>query len=108
MTITINNKEYKIKYTLRAIFLFEQITDKPFEIKTLLDNYVFYYAMLLANNGDEFLDWDEFIDAIDNDPKLVAQLAMFMTAQEKKQNVLNPDEDIKDNKNPKKKLKQKK
>lgn len=25
-TITINNTEYKVKYTIRALFIFEQIT----------------------------------------------------------------------------------
>ena len=31
----------------------EQITGKPFEIKTLLDNYLFFYCMILANNKDK-------------------------------------------------------
>ena len=30
-TITINNTEYKVKYTIRALFIFEQITGKAFE-----------------------------------------------------------------------------
>ena len=42
MTITINKVKYKVKYTIRALFIFEQITGKAFEIKTVLDNYVFY------------------------------------------------------------------
>lgn len=57
-TITINNTEYKVKYTIRALFIFEQITGKAFEIKTLLDNYIFFYSMILANNPDNILDWN--------------------------------------------------
>ena len=52
--ITIKNKEYKIKQTLRALFIFEQITGRPFEIKTMLDNYIFFYAEVWeqkAENG---------------------------------------------------------
>jgi hypothetical protein len=30
--------------------------------------------MLLANNPDNLLDWDEFIDAMDNDASLITQL----------------------------------
>jgi hypothetical protein len=30
--------------------------------------------MLLANNPDNLLDWDEFIDAMDNDSSLITQL----------------------------------
>ena len=69
-TITINNTEYKIKYTIRALFIFEQITGKAFEIKTLLDNYIFFYSMILANNPDNILDWNVFIDALDSDPSI--------------------------------------
>lgn len=74
-TITIGGNEYKIKYTLRGLFLWEQIMNRPFEIKTMLDTYTLYYAMLLANNGDDAPEWNDFIDALDNDPTLTVTLA---------------------------------
>lgn len=95
MILTINKKKYTVKYTIRALFIFEQITGKPFEIKTLLDNYILFYSLILANNPDNIIEWDEFIDALDNDKKLISQLNMFMTEQEKKNNILN-SEDIKE------------
>lgn len=95
MNITINNKVYKVKYTIRALFIFEQITGKPFEIKTLLDNYVFFYSMILANNEDNIIQWDEFIDAIDNDSKLVEQLNKIVTDYQNKDNLFD-DSDNKD------------
>jgi len=73
-TIKINGIEYKVKYTIRALFIFEKITGKPFEVKTLLDNYIFFYSMILANNPDNILDWDKFLDALDNDPTIFNQL----------------------------------
>lgn len=87
MDITINGKQYKVKYTIRALFIFEQITGKAFEIKTLLDNYVFFYSMLLANNPDKILDWDEFIDALDNDKELIAQLTKLVDDYQKKDSI---------------------
>lgn len=102
MTINIKDKEYKLKYTLRALFIFEQITGKPFAINTLLDNYVFYYSIILANN-EETVDWDDFIDELDSNPKLLADLSLFMTEQEKKQNILNPEDDLKNKKSGSKK-----
>lgn len=84
MNITINNKEYKIKYTIRALFIFEQISKKPFEIKTTLDNYLFFYSMILANNPDTPLDWDEYIDAMDNDASLLGQLNKIIADSQKK------------------------
>mgnify|MGYP007088308818 FL=1 len=73
-TIKINGIEYKVKYTIRALFIFEKITGKPFEVKTLLDNYIFFYSMILANNPDNILDWDKFLDALDSDPTIFNQL----------------------------------
>lgn len=87
MNITINGNQYKVKYTIRALFLFEQITGKPFEIKTLLDNYVFFYSMVLANNPDNVLEWDEFIDALDNDKELIAQLTKLVDDYQKKDSI---------------------
>ena len=84
MNITINNKEYKVKYTIRALFIFEQITKRPFEIKTTLDNYLFFYSMILANNPDNLLDWDEFIDAMDNDITLIGQLNKIIADSQRK------------------------
>ena len=84
MTITINNIEYKVKYTIRALFIFEQITKRAFEIRTTLDNYLFFYCMILANNPDAPLDWDEFLDAMDNDISLITQLNQVIAESQKK------------------------
>lgn len=89
MTITINNKEYKLKYTIRALFIFEQITNRPFEIRNTMDNYLFFYCMLLANNPDNLLDWDEFIDAMDNDASLITQLNQVVVDSTKKNELFN-------------------
>lgn len=92
-TIKINGKEYKVKYTIRALFIFEQITGKAFEIKTLLDNYIFFYSMILANNPDDVLDWNVFIDALDSDPSIFKQLNTLVENEQKKQQILVDDSD---------------
>lgn len=84
MNITINGKEYKVKYTIRALFIFEQITKRAFEISTTLDNYLFFYCMILANNPDTTLEWDEFIDAMDNDISLIPQLNQVVADTQRK------------------------
>ena len=94
-TIKINGVDYKVKYTIRALFLMEQITGKPFEIKTLLDNYLFFYCMILANNKDKekILGWDEFIDALDSDKELMKQLTDIQIEEQKKNELLADDKD---------------
>lgn len=91
-TIKINDKEYKVKYTIRALFYWEQITGKPFAINTLLDNYLFFYCMILANNPDDVLEWDQFLNAIDNDPTLFTQLNSTVEDSQKKDELFNNEE----------------
>lgn len=92
-TIKINGKDYNIKYTIRSLFIFEQITGKSFEIKTLLDNYVFFYSMLLACNTDDVLTWDEFIDALDNDQTILKQMNDVVEEQQKQSKVFNQEDE---------------
>lgn len=97
--ITINGTEYNIKYTLRSLFIFEQITGKPFKIENLLDNYIFFYSMLLACNSEKenIITWDEFIDALDADPTLFTKINDAVEEQQQKDDLFQKDED--DNKN---------
>lgn len=91
-TIKINDKEYKVKYTIRALFYWEQITGKPFAINTLLDNYLFFYCMILANNPDDVLQWEDFLNAIDNDPTLFSQINSTVEDSQKKDELFNNEE----------------
>lgn len=81
-TIKIKDKEYKIKYTIRAMFIWENIMEKTFKLETIMDNYVFFYSMILANNPDDMLQWDEFIEALDENPMLIQELSEALNAQE--------------------------
>lgn len=91
-TITINKTDYKIKYTIRALFIFEQITGKSFSISTILDNYIFFYSLILANNSDKNLTWDEFLDAIDNDKDLINSLNNIIKDYQNQDGMFSGDE----------------
>ena len=89
--IKIKGKKYNFKYTIRALFIFESITGKPFEISNLFDNYVFLYSLLIANNPDKTMLFDDFINALDDDPKIYEQLNDILNEHNKMQNIINPD-----------------
>lgn len=91
-TIKINGVDYKIKYTIRALFIFEQITGKAFKIENLLDNYIFFYSMILANNPDNILDWDVFLNCIDDNPNLFQEMNDIVNDEEKKNKVFDKKE----------------
>lgn len=93
MVITIKNKEYQVKYTIRALFIYEQITGKSFNITTLFDNYLFFYCMILANNPDNVLDFEDYLDAIDNDKELYIQLSKTVEEYQKTENLFQVTDD---------------
>lgn len=85
--MVINNKEYKLKYTLRALFIYEQVTGKIFSLQTVTDEYLFFYCILAANNPDMELTFDDLIDAIDEEPNIMVQFQNFMQSELERQNI---------------------
>lgn len=93
--IEINGKNYKLKYTIRSLFIWEQITGKSFKIDNMLDNYLFFYSMILANNPDNILSWDDYINAMDEDPMLFKRMSDIIEEQQKKDNLFTNEEKTK-------------
>ena len=87
--ITINGIEYSVKYTLRALFIWEAITGRTFELKSTIDNYLLFYSILLACNPDNVIEWDDFIDALDNDPTIFAQISSIVADNGKIEKLLS-------------------
>lgn len=81
----INNIDYKLKYTLRALFIYEQITGKAFKMETITDEYIFFYCILLANNPDMNLTFEELIEAIDEDMNIMLEFQSFLKKEIEKQ-----------------------
>lgn len=85
MEITIKNTLYKLKYTLRALFIYEQITGKVFSMQTVTDEYLYLYCLLIANNPDMELSFDELIDQCDEDYNIMLQFKRFLKNEMDKQ-----------------------
>ena len=49
--------------------------------------------MILANNPDNPLDWDEFLDAMDDDPQLFKKMSEIIEQQQKKDEIFNSGEE---------------
>lgn len=81
--ITIKGQEFNVKYSIRALMIFEHLTGKSFELTSLTDTYILYYSMLLAANPDSFIDFEQFLDAIDEDISVSTQLQSYLAAKMK-------------------------
>ena len=77
----INNTEYKLKYTFRALMLFEQITNKMFTIETFTDQLIFFYCILVSSNTENTLTYDQFMNALDDNPSLLQDFKKFLITE---------------------------
>lgn len=91
MEVTIKGQCYKVRYSLRALFIFEKMAGKPFELKTAFDFYIFYYSMLLANNPDCGLSFDDFIDCCDGDPGIAKAISAYLEGHFRQQAQMSPE-----------------
>lgn len=92
--IKIKEQEYKFKFTQRATFLYERLTG----IKSLEDIYnsltsysnqiTYFYCLILANNPDMSLTFDQFIDSIDDGDINVSELNEYLNEELQKQQEL--------------------
>lgn len=83
--IKIDKKEYTLKYTLRALFIFEKITGESFKFGLLSNEYVLMYSTLMANNEDFEMSFDELIDVCDKDSTIFEKYKEWIIKEIKKQ-----------------------
>lgn len=88
-TISVQNKEYLLKYTLRAFFIFENMTGYSFKFGKVLDEYLLFYSMLLANNETFTMPFDEFINLCDESPAMFIEFKEFFLKEVERQTQLS-------------------
>ena len=44
-TVEIKGVEYNIKYTLRALFIYEELKGEPYSSDRTMNNYILLYAL---------------------------------------------------------------
>ena len=94
-TVTINNKEYKLVYSVRAMMLFEAAASKLFSLDTLSDQYLFLYCCILAGNKDTDLTFDKLLDSLDDDPSIFTAYTDFMKRELSRQAEFKGKDDTK-------------
>lgn len=67
MKITIKGKEVELKYSIRALIMYENIENKTFQPTSLQNLMTFFYVIVLASSKDYSLTFDEFLDFVDED-----------------------------------------
>ena len=86
MEIIIKDKKIELRYTVRSMFIYEKLANKVFQPSTLTELYLFFYSVILANDPDVDLTFNEFIKICDNDFSLFNQFNEWLNKEFSKQN----------------------
>lgn len=93
MTITIDNKEIDLRYSFRALMIYEKIADKSFtNVSGLTEILIFFYSVILGSDSEMNLTWDQFIDWLDNNPNMLTEFTSWLNDVMNKNNyITNPN-----------------
>lgn len=79
MEITINNNTVNLKYSFRALMIYENITNKSFNPKGISDVVIFFYSVVVATTKDNTITFDDFLDWLDEHPTAINDFSLWLT-----------------------------
>ena len=80
MEIVIKNKTVSLKYSFRALMIYENITQKSFNPQGISDVVVFFYSVVVASTKDTTLSFDDFIDWLDDNATAINDFSVWLTS----------------------------
>lgn len=89
MTLEINELQITLKYSFRALIIFEEITGKSMTVpETLKDIMIFFYSIILSSAKGELQNWtwDDFVDYLDDNPDKIIEFTTWLKAVLETQN----------------------
>lgn len=78
MKLTIKDKEIELKYSLRSMILFENVTGETFNPKTFTDILTFFYCVVISSSKDYTIKFEEFIDYVDSNIEILNEFSEWM------------------------------
>ena len=79
-TINIDGKDYKIKRTIRSLFVYERVFGRTMTISSTEDTFMYLWSTIKANNED-VPSYEEFLDWIDESPSVRSQLIIQLMGE---------------------------
>lgn len=84
MKIQIKDKYIELKYSFRAMMLFEEITKESFNLRGMKDLIVYLYSTIIASDKDLDLDFEMFMDWLDSNPDVLNEFGEWVLNHGKK------------------------
>lgn len=80
MKIKIKDLEITLKNSFRSLIIYEAMTKKTFKPETITDVIVYFFSVISASASPQQVDWDDFMDWLDNTPSAIAEFQNWLTS----------------------------
>ena len=91
MTLTIKDKEIELKYSFKAMMIFENIKGESFNPKTVSDIIIFFYSTILGSDRNLSLEFDDFISWLDDNPEKMTEFSNWLSSVVNKNKFISPE-----------------
>ena len=88
MKIVIKGEELELKYSFRALIIYENIMQKSFDPKGISEVITFFYCIILGSKKDIQFTYDEFLEWLDENPAALGEFSQWILKVVEKNNEL--------------------
>lgn len=79
MKINIKGREIELRYSFRALMIYEEILGESFsEPKSFKEIMIFFYSIVLASTKDKDILFDDFVDWLDSSPEVMPEFTEWL------------------------------
>lgn len=86
MNIEIKNTIFPLKYSFRGYIIYEELTEKSFD-GGFKETIILFYSMIMASNKQLALEFDDFIDWLDENPDKLNEFTEWLGENIKTRNL---------------------
>lgn len=80
MKVKIKDLEITLKNSFRSLIIYEAMTKKTFNPETITDVIVYFYSVISASANPEQVDWDDYMDWLDDNPMAINEFQTWLTS----------------------------
>ena len=83
------------------MIIYEKVANKTFNPQGITEILLYFYSVIMASDKDCELEFEDFLDMVDNNPQLITDFSNWLNKSFRINNFINGEVE-KDNENPKK------
>lgn len=92
MNIIVKNQNIELKYSFRAMMIYEKITGEAFNPKGITELMIYLYSIILSSAKDISLSFDDFVNWIDENPTTLNEFTVWLTSILNRNSIFNDNE----------------